>query len=181
MPAAKRGPWAPSRAAEGSPAARAVVDRVGRQLSRLQGQEHARRVDRVEEAEGVADQHPAVAGDARWSGRRSRGSPARGRPAWRWRGAGAGPGSARPPRRSTCCGSAGRPVDQVVEAAHDADAHPVVRQRDVPEPGLRSLRCGGRASPPRRSRGRAARPGSGRRRRPCSGPGRAGAGRASWR
>ncbi len=37
---------------------------VGGQLARLQRQQHAGRIQRVEKAEGVADQHPAVAGDA---------------------------------------------------------------------------------------------------------------------
>ena len=43
----------------------AFDDRVGRQLAGLQREQHARRIQRIEEAERVADQHPAVAGDLR--------------------------------------------------------------------------------------------------------------------
>ena len=38
-------------------------NRVGGQLAGLERQQHARRIQRIEKAERVADQHPAVAGD----------------------------------------------------------------------------------------------------------------------
>src|SRR5690348_17796520 len=38
-------------------------DRVGGQLPGLEGEQHPRRIERIEKAEGVADQHPAVAGN----------------------------------------------------------------------------------------------------------------------
>src|ERR1700722_4371468 len=41
---------------------KALCNRVGGELSRLESQQDARRVERIEEAECVADQNPTVAG-----------------------------------------------------------------------------------------------------------------------
>ena len=71
-------------------------DRVGRQLARLERQQHARRIERIEEAERIADQHPAVAGRLLRAVRVFlRGAERRAR-AWRSRAA-----ACRPGQRST--------------------------------------------------------------------------------
>ena len=40
----------------------AVDDRIGGELAGLEREQHARRIERIEEPERIADQHPAVAG-----------------------------------------------------------------------------------------------------------------------
>ena len=61
MPLLKFGPHLPSWAAETSFLPRPCGDGVGGHLAGLQRQQHAGGVERIEETEGIADEHPAMA------------------------------------------------------------------------------------------------------------------------
>src|SRR5690606_22903792 len=109
--------------------------RVGRTLAGLQRQQDAGGVERVEEAEGVADEHPAVAGALLRPvrivlGREDAGGLARRRDAVLHARTVPDLFEVRPPVVAAAL------PEQLVRRLHYAAADDVVVQRDVPEPAL---------------------------------------------
>src|SRR3989449_1277513 len=127
---------------------KALDDGVGGHLAGPQREQHAGRVERIEEAPRVANHHPAVAGHFRRAiriifRREVAGDSRRGCDALLDGGAAVH----FFPIRLLVTGAI---LEQVIERRHDADRHDVVVQGDVPEPAV-ALRIRGPLPPgPRR-------------------------------
>ena len=107
---------------------------VGRQLSGFEGQQHPGRIDGIQESEGVADEHPAVSGDAL----RAVGKILNNPDGKTLLGAGHAllEGRTIPDLRfEPNLGVAPSP-QQVFQVAYHPDAHDVAGERDVPEPRI---------------------------------------------
>src|SRR5262249_47607816 len=112
-----------------------VDDRLRGELSRFQREQDARRIERIQETPGVADQHPAVARPLRRPVRIVLGGEEAGR-ARRSPDALLHRGRALDFLGEDLLEVLAASLEQVVEGRYDADRDDVVVLRDVPEPAL---------------------------------------------